>query len=95
MPELTIFLERYREAEKTKRAAKAKAKEDAMDGEDDEDDGGDEHKVNLTPQSMKSKGDETADNSMLEANEGDQTEDEDRDGEGDGNEEDEADDMED
>lgn len=57
---------------------------------DDEGDAGDDDKF-TTPQSMKSKGEETADASAGE-NEGDPTDEEDRDGERD--DEDDADDME-
>ena len=51
-PHLTKFLDHYRELEKSKKQAKAKAKEEMMD-EDDE--GGEEQKL-ATPQSIKSKG---------------------------------------
>lgn len=67
-PELATFLERYREAEKSKKDARAKAKETAaMEGDE-------EQKV-ATPQSTKSKGEETADMSM-EQDDADQTEEE-------------------
>lgn len=65
-PQLTKFLDHYRELEKSKKEAKAKAKEELMDEEDDD------HRL-ATPQSTKSKGDDTAD-----LHDGDQTEDEDR-----------------
>ncbi len=79
-PQLTQFLDHYRQLEKSKKEAKAKAKEELMDEEDDE-------QILATPQSTKSKGDDTAD-----VNDGDQTEDEDREGEGD--EEEDNEDME-
>ena len=67
-PELTTFLERYRESEKSKKDARAKAKESAATGEEEE------QKV-ATPQSVKSKGEETADISM-EQDDVEQTEEE-------------------
>jgi len=50
------------------------------------DEGDDDHKA-ASPQSIKSKGEETADASVGD-NEGDQTEEDDRDGEGEGDEDD-------